>query len=745
MISSSNRINSMPNEFLKKLSVSEPDTNKNVFSIPLLKYLKWAEEKDGDTQLTLPPIQRGFVWKPKQIQDLWDSLLRLMPIGSVLVQPFKGEHSRSLSSNTGNEDTNTNLESGYHLLDGQQRTISMLLGLSNPRTGSSDRYHKLWIDFGTDGKDGNQFQFRVTTLTKPFGYKDDGSKLSSVDTLNALEKWDTVLVNLNQNLPTKEHIPNKIKYQFEHSKPWKSSGDEFLFEVNKIIDLFNNKNVEGVIECISKSEGVNVSSEEEWGNVEKRIRYFCKSIIKLQSQWMSVIVVPTYEDVSFKSDEVDPTVLLFERVSLGGTKLTNEELLFSMIKKLWPESHNIVHKLQDTIGSFLKPTEYVLTAYRIAASQVESISDKHTPTVKDFHKNLNILLGYNGKLKELIESKGNTESIFVSCFSKLLDTISYSSDNTVGFPNAYLPYLDKHLIQVLVYWFYLRKDDTSTYHESRGEIIRFILFWQICKMKRNYILSASQICFEYLTKNYSMNSNFPAFNMYKELTSDENSHFYSFISVDDITDVNKDASLRTSEERAKYYFCEKESIYYNFRGNKSLLLWFQRSWIHSWYEKQNIESLSITNEDSVPYDFDHIIPQSNWSSFTGRTKDIDCDKKFGDLWIRRSLGNSIGNYQVLTLSSNRSRGDTGFFEFIDKDSTDVNRNDISFNPSPEEESWWRTASAENSSNKGVWTDERLLAFQASIESRVIYLYTRMIEDAGFSSWGIKSSQFNAPK
>ena len=36
------------------------------------------------TKVELPSIQRGFVWKPKQVEDLWDSLLRGYPIGSFL-------------------------------------------------------------------------------------------------------------------------------------------------------------------------------------------------------------------------------------------------------------------------------------------------------------------------------------------------------------------------------------------------------------------------------------------------------------------------------------------------------------------------------------------------------------------------------------------------------------------------------------------------------------------------------------
>ena len=42
---------------------------------------KW-ELNPEHSGVELPSIQRGFVWKPKQIEDLWDSILRGYPIGS---------------------------------------------------------------------------------------------------------------------------------------------------------------------------------------------------------------------------------------------------------------------------------------------------------------------------------------------------------------------------------------------------------------------------------------------------------------------------------------------------------------------------------------------------------------------------------------------------------------------------------------------------------------------------------------
>jgi len=34
-------------------------------------------------EMRLPNVQRDFVWKPSQIENLWDSLLCCFPIGAV--------------------------------------------------------------------------------------------------------------------------------------------------------------------------------------------------------------------------------------------------------------------------------------------------------------------------------------------------------------------------------------------------------------------------------------------------------------------------------------------------------------------------------------------------------------------------------------------------------------------------------------------------------------------------------------
>ena len=60
-----------------------------------------------ESEVQLPVVQRGFVWKVSQIECLWDSIFRGYPIGAMMLS-FDGDK--------------------YMLLDGQQRSTSVALG-----------------------------------------------------------------------------------------------------------------------------------------------------------------------------------------------------------------------------------------------------------------------------------------------------------------------------------------------------------------------------------------------------------------------------------------------------------------------------------------------------------------------------------------------------------------------------------------------------------------------------------------
>jgi uncharacterized protein with ParB-like and HNH nuclease domain len=56
--------------------------------------VKRALEHVHRHQYVLPAIQREFVWRPEQICQLFDSLLRRYPIGSFLFWNVSAENSR---------------------------------------------------------------------------------------------------------------------------------------------------------------------------------------------------------------------------------------------------------------------------------------------------------------------------------------------------------------------------------------------------------------------------------------------------------------------------------------------------------------------------------------------------------------------------------------------------------------------------------------------------------------------------
>lgn len=62
-------------------------------------------------EIALPNVQRGFVWKPWQIENLWDSLMRRFPVGSFVGVEKDGK---------------------TELLDGQQRATAIALAFFEP-------------------------------------------------------------------------------------------------------------------------------------------------------------------------------------------------------------------------------------------------------------------------------------------------------------------------------------------------------------------------------------------------------------------------------------------------------------------------------------------------------------------------------------------------------------------------------------------------------------------------------------
>lgn len=129
--------------------------------------------KSETSEVRLPSVQRGFVWKAQQIENIWDSILREYPIGSFLLQQT---------------------ENTFYLMDGQQRATSIFLGHFNPYTNADEtkawsikgELPVVWVDIcPKDKPDTSKYSIRLTTRSHPWGYK-------------AKNNWEKLIVSERQ-------------------------------------------------------------------------------------------------------------------------------------------------------------------------------------------------------------------------------------------------------------------------------------------------------------------------------------------------------------------------------------------------------------------------------------------------------------------------------------------------------------------------------------------------------------------
>ena len=100
----------------------EDAVQRNVILLSLPEVAGWqvpdnvpASATDGPVRAELPALQRGSVWRPAQVEVLWDSIMRGFPIGSFMLMPYEatlGRQDMLLMSRPVSDPT-------HMLLDGQ--------------------------------------------------------------------------------------------------------------------------------------------------------------------------------------------------------------------------------------------------------------------------------------------------------------------------------------------------------------------------------------------------------------------------------------------------------------------------------------------------------------------------------------------------------------------------------------------------------------------------------------------------
>ena len=715
--------------------------NEDIKILLLEKWLDYAAGCDESVFVALPLIQRGSVWKPKQIIDLWDTLLRGMPMGSLIYSPMRsGIDVRKI----GEKDMIKTPESGaIGLIDGQQRTLAMLIAWT--KAGEKmDR--RLWVDFFDKPADENLFRLHVTTKNQPFGFQKaaPSTKLSLGDRRDARAAF------------VKEHSVEKPSQEdlFTKAKPYDS---KFPLDLRNLIEFWKDyRGNEAVwirqIERMLEQLGGEKLSSEELIHAKLEISKFAKALKRLFKLQVPLLKVDCGIFSSVEADNPDqnddtsdpPLAVLFKRIGTGGTPLSDADYVYSVIKHRLPETYTLVETLHggDNIASLLSATDLVMTAVRLAAAQYISpdqrpLTDRESPTKQEFHR----LIKHDGFLENgflpLIK-QDTLKNAFIS-LTKLLEYQKKTND--YGLPAHAFPLLNRPLVQVLLRWIrcvQTKKNDEldTVLNQSRKDVLSFVMYWQLCVTDPK---KASLIAFEQLQE---ADASFPRQEIYSALLKGQVAiPILSPARIKKVKDVAF-SSVPTKLRGWKRFDTQQATddekrvvaLYQRWWGNGNrhvhpLLLWLQRETVAE-FEGSPVAG----REEDTPYDYDHICPANHWGNWTGATGEdrlIVFLAKDGDGGGHRYVGNSIGNLRVWDSSKNRSDGKDAPSEklkFDNESERDKLLEQSAIDPS-QIEGWKICSEGERS-----WNESRVQAFQQVVEQRAFALYERYYNELGFSAW-----------
>lgn len=740
--------------------------HQNIRVVTLRQWLDWAAgHKPDEWQVSLPMIQRGFVWKPTQILELWDTLLQGLPIGALLISELsKGVRNIPLTKQTA---MNASPGGSLGLVDGQQRTLAMLAGWPLP-TGTAIS-HRLWVDFADKPHGSERLRLRVTTRNQPFGFARDNpsAKLPLAERRKALTAW--LATHPDSNLAQSQQLPD-----FQETQPW-SNQPSLPLDLRMLVQWWQELlgDAEGWKQKVreqlqahktSSTHRISVLASLEAKQqtlVEQRIDELASGLERIHSAQIPLIRLDDRLFAAEVNDTTEPPLaLLFKRIGSNATPLSDHDYVYAILKHLRPEVHEMVMRLhghrlggngQACVASLMSPTVLAMSALRLAAatwspSEKEQRTDPVNPSKEQFHR----LIKREGFLNSLLPLL--TENSMQRWFDQILQCLEYRDGLDPGLPRHALPCLSRQLVQVLLRLAqvgYLETQGTPEDEARRQEVLRLALYWWLCVHDHD---KASLVAYRIIAESSTLKDDMGRKIMQAIIKASAGHALFSPVILSQrygLTDTP--AALSPSKARGESRFSPTDDAgdrllcefwrrwHAPWTHRHPILLWLQRSYV----AKLPGDPIAKRDEDT-PYDYDHILPANHWSGWTG----VKSGARFIDYCEHAGvIGNSIGNIRIWGSSDNRSDGaasparklqlvpeTTGKpTEALERQATAAALLEASA-IDPQHQALWLNCLPPEGKDNRFWNLERAKAFERAVERRAFALYERFYEEPDFTVW-----------
>lgn len=374
----------------------------------------WSPSKILETinkEIFLPQIQRGYEWQGERIELFFDSLVKGIPLGLVLLYQHDGSfplYGRKFHE-TYDQTTLDNqyrydiqIESGkLVVLDGQQRLQTMFLGIKG-KYEEQILYHDVsWIKKPETHKP----TFMLKKSTEPSWHSDEGNFFIQMPILYRIteKQLSTIIKTREERLNNFTQICKQEGLIFANDK-----------EIDEVYD-YVHENLSKIL-CLSE---------------------FFGRKLKLQ------IVSPS--EISGEKNQLSTLLEIFIRFNQGGLRLEKSDLMFSVLKAQgWINSERELNLLSEKTSI---PKDLLLKALMItsgldaregiykAADNIESLKngyDIFSQIISGFYDRISNLI----QVSERIFSKFNFQIPVVYFLSKNPSVLTQTP-----FPPSLLNYL----------------------------------------------------------------------------------------------------------------------------------------------------------------------------------------------------------------------------------------------------------------------------------------------------------------
>ena len=584
-----------------------------------------------ESNLRIPNIQRGLVWKSLQVELLWDSILRGFPIGSMLILYKEGEPGE--------------------ILDGQQRSNAIINGFdadwlidsSQPSWKGSKSI--LWYDLGYEPKDTDGerrvFGIRLINSSHPWGYQENGDKLEAGKRREAIKQaykedrpkrkagWDIRKFLPYNFTQSDSFLPIPLPFLVKAARGKKNKEDipAFLSQVRDYINAFASISPWWASLYQDKVLSFINERQEDFS--------FCNTFFALNDYSVVFNYVTTHDDIE----------ILFNRVNSKGTPMSNAELTYAAIKhygSMLCECDEISEVIKTVANGFIPEAQLAQIVFRWCYSNDHIRGDLDAGTIRKLAmaKNGNDITVSN-KLRSLFSNYGERLIELLGIVKQTIlgkDNLPAIMLAEIGMKNPNLFILILALIE--------------NHRESLGaDFIRALAFYLYCfALNDNPI----QMIYEANSKD-SVDLKSDIQNIIRDSISHEwcmelPESLMGFKALND-SELNKDWSLEKYSDQHGYYAFKSLFEYESYQG-AFMIKYAQREYYNDVFGEYNPANKELWEDINRPWDHDHIIPKS-WLNEDDWAKCENC-------WL-----NSWGNIADIPFEENRGKGDNPDWSYYD--------------------------------------------------------------------------------